>query len=279
MLPGAGLRLAGSLWAAPARPADAVDVVLVPGGGQTRHAWRHAARALARDGRNTLALDLRGHGESDWDDGGDYTIEAFAGDVTAVLRSLPAPPAVVGASVGALASLHALGSGPGLATALVLLDAAPTLELAGVDGIAGFMRGSAAGFGSPEEASAYLARHGRGTPDPRRLARTMRRRDGRWFWHWDPRLVEYVRGEQHTAATGRPDDGLAAAARVRVPALVVRGGESDVVSAESAAALAAALPDSRLVTLPGIGHMRPGDDNDAFAAVLVAFLAEVADPR
>src|SRR3954465_13970277 len=78
---------------------DAPPVVLLHGGGQTRHAWGTTAVVLADKGWRAYTLDLRGHGDSDWAADGDYSFDAFAGDVASVAQGLPQPPALVGASL------------------------------------------------------------------------------------------------------------------------------------------------------------------------------------
>src|SRR5258705_5011988 len=85
------------------------SVVLLHGGGQTRYAWGTTARVLAERGWHVLRVDLRGHGESDWPDDGDYGPDAFAGDVAAIATALPEPPVLVGASLGGIASILAIG--------------------------------------------------------------------------------------------------------------------------------------------------------------------------
>src|SRR5262245_37741757 len=114
----------------------APPVLLLHGGGQTRHAWGGTAAALAARGWYALALDLRGHGESAWAPDGDYRLEAFVADLVAVATSLARRPALVGASLGGLASLVAEGEAKApLAAALVLVDIAPQVQPAGVDRI------------------------------------------------------------------------------------------------------------------------------------------------
>src|SRR5947209_6367271 len=100
----------------------APPVVLFHGGGQTRHSWGTSLAVLAERGWRAYSVDLRGHGESEWATDGDYTLGAFAGDVRAISQSLSSPPALVGASLGGLASLAAIGEHPDetVATALVL---------------------------------------------------------------------------------------------------------------------------------------------------------------
>src|SRR4029453_15191789 len=104
--------------------------VLLHGGGQTRHSWGTTLTALADKGGCAYAVDLRGHGDSDWASDGDYTLDAFAGDVLAISHALDSPPALVGASLGGLASLAAIGehTDETVARALVLVDVAPRIE-------------------------------------------------------------------------------------------------------------------------------------------------------
>src|ERR1700758_2673868 len=76
----------------------------VRGGGQARRSWGRAAAAVAERGWQAITVDLRGHGESDWSNEGDYRVVSFAGDVQEVLRRLPPQPVLVGASLGGFTS-------------------------------------------------------------------------------------------------------------------------------------------------------------------------------
>src|ERR1700730_7039761 len=88
-------------------------VLLLHGGGQTRHAWRRTAVEIARAGWLAYAVDQRGHGDSEWVADGAYAFKDFAADVTAVAAELArrhgAPPVAIGASLGGIASLLAAG--------------------------------------------------------------------------------------------------------------------------------------------------------------------------
>src|SRR4051812_35491868 len=120
-----GIRLAADVDG----PEGAPPVVLLHGGGQTRHAWGTTLSALAGRGWRAYTVDLRGHGDSAWDPEGDYTLDAFAGDVAALATGFDQPPALVGASLGGISSLAAIAESPEpIASALVLVDVAPTIE-------------------------------------------------------------------------------------------------------------------------------------------------------
>ena len=121
-------------------PPDGWPVVLLHGGGQTRHAWRGVVDALVGQGWRSVAVDLRGHGDSDWAGDGDYTVDAFARDCAALVGQFERPPVLVGASLGGVISVIAEGElRPGGSTALVMADIAPDLNLAGIARVRNFM--------------------------------------------------------------------------------------------------------------------------------------------
>ncbi len=249
--------------------------MLLHGGGQTRHAWGGTAGALAARGWYAVALDLRGHGESDWTADGDYRLEAFAADLRAVARTFTRRPAVVGASLGGLALLLAEGDAPeGVAAAAVLVDIAPRTQPAGVDRIIGFMTSRPDGFATLEEAADAIAGFATHRPRPKDLTGLQKNLrlgpDGRYRWHWDPRMMT---GERRMNATHDPDRLERAARRLRVPTLLVRGRMSDVVSEEDARAFLATVPHAHYVDVSGAGHMVAGDRNDRFTTAVVDFLA------
>jgi pimeloyl-ACP methyl ester carboxylesterase len=280
-LPGAdGIVLVGDRYGDPVDP----PVLLLHGGGQTRAAWGATARAVAAAGWCVTALDLRGHGESGWSEDGDYDIERFGDDVLSVRRQLSRPPVVVGASLGGISALVAQQrSAEQLYAAVVLVDVAPRMELVGIRRILGFMTAHPEGFASLEEAADVIAayREHRARPsDVSGLTKVLRRSaDGRWRWHWDPRFM----GLASTVLSGDDDEPghlvlaakevlLAAAQSVRVPMLLVRGAESDMVSDEGVEELRGAVPHARFVDVSGAGHMVAGDRNDAFTEAVLSFL-------
>jgi pimeloyl-ACP methyl ester carboxylesterase len=153
-LPGSGL----TLHADADGPQAGLQVVLLHGGGQTRGAWGKTVAELARHGCRAYAVDMRGHGESDWAPGGNYRIETYANDLREIVASFGRPAVLVGASLGGLAAVIAAGEAPQLAAlGVVLVDVSPNLRQAGVDAIIGFMRATSDGFDSVEHAADAIA--------------------------------------------------------------------------------------------------------------------------
>ncbi len=264
-----GLKLAADVWG----DAESPPVLLLHGGGQTRHAWGGPGEALAASGWRAIALDMRGHGDSDWAADGDYAIDAYVADLIAVVDGLDRPPAVVGASLGGLTTLLAAGEAGCRLAAVVLVDCAPRLEADGVARIIEFMRGGLDGFASLDEAADAIASylpHRKRPDDLSGLAKNLRRRpDGRFRWHWDPRFVD---GTRRPTASQQPDRLLRAAEQLRVPTMLVRGRMSDVVSEAGAAEFLEHAPQAEFVDVSGAGHMVAGDRNDAFTDAVAAFL-------
>jgi len=254
-----------------------MPVILLHGGGQTRHAWRHAARDLIASGRRVISLDLRGHGDSDWSEDGDYSFDAFAGDVRAVIAECPQPPALVGASLGGLSAMLAAGEAPmPELRALVLVDVVPKLERDGVMQIVQFMLAHSDGFSSLDDAAEAVAEF---LPGRKRAASSEGLRknlrlhpDGRLRWHWDPRFLLGERVPDPEPAYARL---CAAAAQIQVPTLLVRGARSDLVSQEGVQDFLQRIPNAECIDVSEAGHMVAGDDNDAFNRAVEDFLARL----
>lgn len=249
-------------------------VLFLHGGGQTRHSWGHSAERMAQQGWTATAVDLRGHGDSDWSPEGHYAVSENARDITSIIDQLDTRPALVGASLGGLTSLTVQGLDPEAARGLVLVDIIPRPSLAGVGRIRDFMTGHLGGFDDLDQVADAIAEY---TGRPRKtdlsgLGKNVRlREDGRYYWHWDPRLISRQR-DVDTRPPQDPDALLKLASTITVPVLIVRGGKSDVMTDEGVAELQAVLPHSELVVVPKAGHMVAGDDNDIFSAAIGDFL-------
>ncbi|MEC9341006.1 MAG: alpha/beta hydrolase [Pseudomonadota bacterium] len=265
-----GLNLAAQAWGAP----DAPPVVLLHGGGQTRHSWRGTAAELARQGWYVLAIDQRGHGESDWVADGNYHFDHYVQDFREIAATLAASPVLVGASLGGLVGLLSQGERRGdFLRALVLVDIVPRIEPRGEGQVRNFMAGNPEGFASVEAAADAVARylpHRRRPDDISGLKRNLRRRGGRYYWHWDSRMMrsfssaESIHERLETAAT-----------RLDIPTLLIRGEISDVVSPQGAREFLRAVPHAEFVEVPGAGHMVAGDSNDIFTHAVVDFLSRL----
>jgi pimeloyl-ACP methyl ester carboxylesterase len=257
-------------------PVDGAPVLLLHGGGQTRFAWGGTQRELGSRGYRAIAVDLRGHGDSDWAPDGDYSPVRIADDLLRLIRWTGGRPALVGASLGGLSALIAAGEHPeSPCSALVLVDVTPRVNLPGARRVLTFMRSHADGFGSLEEAADAVAAYLPHRPRPgvtTGLRRNLREDSrGRLQWHWDPALVEFPDPDRPIPT----DRLLAAARRVRVPTLLVRGVLSDVVTEATADELQEVLPHAECVTVSQAGHMVAGDQNDVFTEVVAGFLERV----
>jgi non-heme chloroperoxidase len=268
-----GIALAADAYGDPSQP----PVLLLHGGGQTRFAWGGTAQQLAAGGWYAVSMDLRGHGESAWAPDKNYSTEAFVEDVRAVVEQLGAPPVLVGASLGGIASLIAEGeSHPSLAAALVLVDIAPRIEVSGAVRIIQFMAGKPEGFASLDEAADAVASylpHRRRPSDLSGLEKNLRKTpEGRYRWHWDPAFLE----PGHGPRPGQDTERLRVAARkLRVPTLLVRGRLSDLLSEEGAQEFLALVPHARFADVSDAGHMVAGDRNDRFTAAVLDFLRDL----
>lgn len=264
-----GVRIACDTWGEAAAPL----VVLLHGGGQTRHAWKGTGIRLAAAGYRVAAYDARGHGDSDWAADGDYDYRAMAQDLRNVVVALGAEhAALVGASMGGGTSLVALGEGLVAATALVMVDVAPHIEPAGVSRIHAFMSQSPEGFDSLERVAEAIASYQPHRTRPGRLdgiAKNVRLApDGRYRWHWDPAYRAAHVDQRH-----RRDRLSDCARRLTVPTLLVRGLLSDLLSEEGARDFLELCPHSEYVRVGDAAHMVVGDRNDIFARAVVDFLA------
>ena len=270
-----GVWLAADVGGDPAHP----SVILLHGGGQTRHSWKTATWALVARGNYVVSLDLRGHGESDWSKNGDYGFDSYVADLFAVIRLLRTKPTLIGASLGGLVSLLAVGeNGGNFARALVLVDVTPKLNRQGTERIVAFMQSHPNGFASLEEAADAVARFLPHRPRPGNasgLYRNLRMGpDGRYYWRWDP-------GFHRSYAAMAPEAILkrceSAARKVTIPTLLVRGSLSEVVDEEGIRHFLSVIPSAQFVDVRGASHMVAGDKNDAFNAAVIGFLAQIPD--
>ena len=127
------------------------------------------------------------------------------------------------------------------------------------------------GFGSLEEVADAIAAYNPHRPRPTDLTglrKNLRERDGRYYWHWDPRFRS-----GHCDVRQRQARLESCARNLSLPTLLVRGGLSDILSEEGAQSFLALCPHSEYVNVSGAAHMVAGDRNDIFSGAVIEFLS------
>ena len=254
-------------------------VIMLHGGGQTRHSWKGVAAKIADLGFYVIAHDLRGHGESFWDSDGDYTFDAHRDDLVKIIQQLGKKANLVGASLGGMISLSLAGHEEESkhCSGLIMVDIGMRPNDKGSDRIVEFMRSGAKGFASVEEAadavSGYLP-HRERPKDISGLKKNLRlKEDGRYYWHWDPLFLtdRTGMGEVREERFRQLENS---AKRITVPTLLVQGALSDILTNKEKEEFLNAVPHAKFAEIQQATHMVVGDKNDIFAEAIVDFLSE-----
>ncbi|NMG41676.1 alpha/beta fold hydrolase [Chelativorans sp. ZYF759] len=263
-----GLRLATDIAGDPWRP----RVIFVHGGGQSRRSWRSALQRMAAAGFSVVSLDLRGHGESDWAEDGDYSLEAHTRDLTAIVRAMPSRPSIVGASLGGRVALQtAAALGAESIRSLVLVDSTPRMNAAGLERVSNFLRASMVGFDSIEEATRTLETYAEREIGHNyfRLSHSIRTgADGRIYWRWDPKAAL----DRYLSPDAIEERLSAAAASLTMPTLLVRGTLSDLVTDDCVADFRHTLPTTEVFDIVGGGHLMKTQRLEVFCDATIDFL-------
>jgi len=276
-----GISIAADAYGDPSRQ----PVLFLHGGGQTRHAWGDSAETLAQHGFYAISMDHRGHGNSSWADVGEYHIFHYVEDLQHVIAQLDRKPILVGASLGGLAAiLVETAQEESLARGMILVDVTPRLERDGVARVKEFMKGGTSGFASLEEVADSIARylpHRKRPEDLSGLAKNLRRKeDGRYYWHWDPKMLKAIGPSRHHQEADRLlKERLEDVSNLRIPTLLIRGRMSDLVSTETAAEFLEMVPHAEYVDLADAHHMVAGDRNDVFTETVKEFLLRRFPPE
>lgn len=249
------------------------SILLLHGGGQNRFSWKNTGQILANAGFHVVALDSRGHGDSDRSPDANYTVDALCADTLKVLEQIGRPVILIGASMGGMTGILAAdAAGPEKVTKLVLVDVVPRYEKDGSARIRDFMFSHVHGFETLDEAADAVAEylpHRTKPRSPEGLKKNLRRRDGRWYWHWDPKFLTAPSDD----AFVREEKLEQAAIDLRIPILLIRGKLSDVVSPQGVKDFLNKVPHAEFVELSDAGHTAAGDDNDAFSEAVVQFVS------
>ena len=263
-----GFRLHYVEWGDPAAP----PLVLLHGITGHARTWDTLALALA-DRWRVLALDQRGHGDSEAAPDGDYTVGAMAEDLGAFADALGLPTfSLLGLSMGGRVAMGFAGAHPHRVERLVIVDIAPDIHPPGMTRIRAMIANAPEAIESEEWAveTAMAANPRADVGELRhRIKHALRREpDGTLTWKYARDLREMMRrGGRH-----EPMDLWERLTHITGPTLLVRGAESDVLSPELAQRVVTALPDGRLVEVPDAGHTVPGDRPAEFVAVVRRFL-------
>ena len=259
-----GLRFHFLDWGTEGEP----PLLLLHGGAQTAHSWDEVAPDFARD-HHVLALDQRGHGDTEWAPAGRYRRDDFVADIHAFLDDRDWRVATVMAlSLGGLNAIAFSARHPERVSALVVVDVAPTINQTGGKAIAAQL--ATRDFASFDEAVARAQSF-----NPLRSAANIRERlrhalreqpDGRWAYKFDPNIggggleTDFERLWEQVP-------------QIRCPTLLVRGAQSAILSRETAARFVRELPGSTVVEVPAAGHSVMGDNPAGFISAVRPFLA------
>ena len=255
-------------WGAPSAPA----VIFLHGITGHARTWDDEARGLAGRFR-AIALDQRGHGDSDPAPDGDYSDGALLGDLEAFVDALRlARVSLVALSLGGRVAINYAGRHPDRVERLVVVDIGPDIAPAGRARVGMLMAGAPERFASLDEVATHLRAN-----NPRYTDSMLRHRaqhavralpGGGFTWKYDRALREAIRQGRLRV----PADLWPQWAAIRCPTLLVRGSESDILTDEIAKKMLEALPHARLAVVPNAGHTVPGDQPAVFQALLREFL-------
>jgi len=258
-------------WGLDRGPADAPPVVLLHGITGHARVWDHLAERLAPRHR-VLVLDQRGHGDSDPAPDDDYRVGTMADDVAAFVGSLRLDRfALLGHSMGGRIAINYAADHAARLERLVIVDIGPDINLAGLQRVRDMMANAPERIESEEWAVEYIRR-----ANPLQDVDMLRERvrhglrrapDGELTW-------KYAKGLRDMMREGRRDavDLWEPLPRIPCPTLIVRGAESDILSAEVAKQMAERLPDGRVVEIAGAGHTVPADRPEEFVRTIREFL-------
>jgi pimeloyl-ACP methyl ester carboxylesterase len=270
-----GVRLHYLDWGRDERPA----LLFLHGGALTAHTWDLVCLALRAD-FHCLAVDQRGHGDSEWSPTLEYEPDAHARDIRGLLQRLDLRrPVLIGQSLGGLNAMTYATTAADQLGGIVMVDVGPSVHSSGVRRVADFVMGDP-GRGSVED---FLQRARAFNPrrDPRLLRYSLLHNlrplaDREWTWKYDRRGLtpDYIVSiEKSLERLGDLTQ------TVTCPVLVVRGGDSDAFTDTDAASFAASLPDGRWATIAGAGHTVQGDNPRGLIQVLTDFLSEIGYSR
>ncbi len=254
-------------WGEPGAP----PVVMVHGLTGNAHAFDSLAAHFAAR-YHVISVDVRGRGDSDWAADGDYSNDAYVADLEGLREALGFERlSLVGTSMGGRISLTYAGTYPERVERTVLNDIGPEVDPRGGSRIASSSRDAITAFETIEEVMAWHRENRVGfsaMSDDQQLAAAgfavKPLTGGGYTWKMDPAVRSDPR---------RPDPEVSwnLARRIPGPVLLVRGGDSDLLSTEIARRMLAEMQDCRMVEVPGVGHAPTLMEPEAFGPVMEFF--------
>ncbi len=264
---------------------EGTAMLFIHGFSNEAHIWDDVAPLLAPYYR-VLAMDLRGHGDSDWHPEGNYDYAEIVKDVLSLLDHLGVERVVIVAhSLGGRVSMLLANEAPERIAGLVIVDSAPEIDRRGAVRISmDTAQNVTPAFDRVSQYETTLApAYPAATPEAiARMAKHQLKQgeDGRWVLKMDTNLRRFVGGDGET-----PDAETLAAMeserseamwkgleKLECPVLVVRGAASDIVSADTADRMAdEATKQGKLAVVPQAGHSVMTDNPKGFAEALTAF--------
>ncbi len=249
-------------------------ILFLHGGGINAHTWDVVCLML-RERYHCIALDQRGHGDSEWSPAIDYGVATQVGDVQGFIEKLGLEnPVLVGQSMGGLNSIAYAIRHSAKMKGLVVVDVGPEINSAGTQRIREFSS-------TPELESleAFLERAVKFNPirDPRVLRRSLfynlrQLPTGKWSLKHDQRRAS---DDSWRIAAEQRERILRDVSNISCPTLIVRGGKSDVLSDDAAERFAHMLPHARWVRVENAGHNVQGDNPRGLLDAMNPFLREV----
>jgi pimeloyl-ACP methyl ester carboxylesterase len=245
-------------------------LILIHGLDRTAHTFDHLAPHFT--GRyHVLAFEMRGHGDSGWDPGGQYLVEDHARDLEGFVQQLGLRRVIVwGNSTGGRVAQVYAGMHPDLVSAVISEDVGPERPRQIADSYARRVKDEDRGWPTEEDLVAQLRKSNVRMPEPNIRAwvrsGTKRRDDGRIVWKRDPKLANGF------VAT----DLWRLVREIEDPILYVIGGASRIVPAEAQEQLRQTLPQVQIVTMPGLGHYPSDERPQEFLAIVDRFLGGTA---
>src|SRR5229473_8110857 len=272
-----GLRLHYLDWGGPAgRPV----ILFLHGAALSAHTWDVVCLAMRQHGYHCLALDQRGHGDSEWPPHADYSLESHLRDIEGFADLLKLDQFVlVGHSMGGFNGFSYAAAHSDRLAAFVVVDAGPGIRTGGAQRIKAFVTQTAELDSLDDAVQQALAFNPR--RDPRLLRYSLQHNfrklpTGKWARKHDLRFWDNINGAERARGF---QDHFQNAGKIKCPVLIIRGELSDVLADQDAAEFARTFPNGRYVQIEGAGHTVQGDNPLALSRVLERFLGDEANQK